>query len=816
MIRPDKVKTAGKLRNEGENMFWRILKRDMKRKRTMNVILLLFILLASMFLSSSINNLTTITGTVNQFIEISKVPDLFLMALAQGEEDPVLDFLEKSESVRAYEEQDTLNINNDQVEILYREDEAQAEKKSYEKTNTLSLQAVPESYMKVFDEEGEEITLHAGEIAVAKLEAEQNHLQEGDRLAITIGDVRREFTVVTQTRDAVFGTSFMGFKRNLISQEDFDAFMDQDGLTITRIYNVDYADSKEFQKSYQEQQLSVISGIEKDLIPMCYVFDMLVAGVMIIVSICLILISFLVMRFTISFTLQEDSKEIGIMKAIGLKDREVSRVYLVKYLALAVIGATAGFFLGIPFGALMQKYAVINVVVTVGNGNLLINLLASAMVVGIVLLFCVRCMAKMKRISAIEAIRGGSTGERFSAKHMNLSAHKRLSVPEFLALNDVVNQKRRFVVLLCSFIIGTAMLLLPIYAKTTLEGEDIVYSFGFWKSDLYMESEQERLVSMGEEGIREAEDSLQELKEVLKQENISAQTGMLAGYNLKAHAEAAEDSVVCQTTHPIGEWEQHLVILEGREPVHENEIAVTEVTAEKMRVEIGDTLYLPHEDGDRAYLITGTYQTMMNMGEGMWLPKTAKPDASYLAGMLAFQIVLENPEKLSAAVEVLEREYPDAKIYQGKQYMDSMFGLDSIISALNGTVAVILALVLGINALLTVLMVRTFLAKERGDIALMKSMGFRSWSIKRWQSGRILLVLAAAILIGTVLSRVLVPVTVQPIFALMGATKMKLTVNPLLSYLLCPLLMLVVTAAAAVLSTGGIRGIDVKEVNNIE
>ena len=47
-----------------------------------------------------------------------------------------------------------------------------------------------------------------------------------------------------------------------------------------------------------------------------------IAAILIIVSVCLILISFLVLRFTIVFTLQEDFKEIGIMKAIGIRDKE--------------------------------------------------------------------------------------------------------------------------------------------------------------------------------------------------------------------------------------------------------------------------------------------------------------------------------------------------------------------------------------------------------------------------------------------------------------------------------------------------------------
>ena len=267
---------------------------------------------------------------------------------------------------------------------------------------------------------------------------------------------------------------------------------------------------------------------------------------------------------------------------------------------------------------------------------------------------------------------------------------------------------------------------------------------------------------------------------------------------------------------PIGEWEQHLTILDGREPVHENEIAITEVTAESMGVSIGDSIHLSYTDGDHEYLITGTYQTMMNMGKGIWLPKPAKPDGSYLSGMYAFQIALDEPEQRDAALKVLEKKFPEIKIYQGTEWLNDMCGLDSIIEQVTNVTIAITVVVLAISALLTILMVRTFLTKERGDIALMKSMGFRNFAIRKWQSVRILLVLVTAIVFGTILTRLIAPSTMGQIFAMMGARRMKLTIDPLLSYVIYPLLMIAVTGAAALLSAGGIRSVDVKEVNSIE
>ena len=45
-------------------MFWDILRKDLKRKKTINIVILLFIILAAMFVASGLNNvLTVVNGT---------------------------------------------------------------------------------------------------------------------------------------------------------------------------------------------------------------------------------------------------------------------------------------------------------------------------------------------------------------------------------------------------------------------------------------------------------------------------------------------------------------------------------------------------------------------------------------------------------------------------------------------------------------------------------------------------------------------------------------------------------------------------------
>ena len=58
-------------------MYFNILKKDLKRKKTMNIILLLFIILATTFVSSSVNNMLAVTTALDSYFEKADMPDYF-------------------------------------------------------------------------------------------------------------------------------------------------------------------------------------------------------------------------------------------------------------------------------------------------------------------------------------------------------------------------------------------------------------------------------------------------------------------------------------------------------------------------------------------------------------------------------------------------------------------------------------------------------------------------------------------------------------------------------------------------------------------
>ena len=65
-------------------MFFRILKKDFKRKKTMNVILWLFVILAAMFVASGINNVVTVMNGTDYYLDKAGIGDYVVITMGEN------------------------------------------------------------------------------------------------------------------------------------------------------------------------------------------------------------------------------------------------------------------------------------------------------------------------------------------------------------------------------------------------------------------------------------------------------------------------------------------------------------------------------------------------------------------------------------------------------------------------------------------------------------------------------------------------------------------------------------------------------------
>ncbi len=110
-----------------------------------------------------------------------------------------------------------------------------------------------------------------------------------------------------------FCSAMMGMTRFLVSENDFKLFCSEQTDIMDSIGI--YTDDTEFMDKFYNLDLQTIMNIDYSGIKRMYIMDMLIAAVVLIVSICLILISMVILHFTINFTMSEEFREIGVMKS---------------------------------------------------------------------------------------------------------------------------------------------------------------------------------------------------------------------------------------------------------------------------------------------------------------------------------------------------------------------------------------------------------------------------------------------------------------------------------------------------------------------
>lgn len=790
-------------------MYLNILKKDLKRKRTMNIILLLFIILAVMFVSSSANNLSAVTSSLDTYFDNAKVADYCIFTSGKVETDKsesAEEIVKNFSGTQSYKSEDTIYISTSGVT---------KENKQIESSSTM-MNAFENACITYFDENNEPLTaVNEGEVYLRKSILTQNNLAVGDKITVKVGDVSKDFKIKGSLKDAVLGSSMMGTPRYLVSKADFNDFYSDESVkpwTGKSVYV--YTDDIEG----LEQALSDCTNItfmgSKALIKTTYIMDMINAGVLLIVSICLILISFVILRFTITFTLSEEYREIGIMKAIGIKNSKIRGLYLIKYFATSIVGAIIGLILSIPFGNMLLQQVSENIVIE-GNDRYILNIIFAIAIVLIIMLFCYRCTGKVKKFSPVDAIRNGTTGERFKKKGVIKLSKSKLKPVPFMAVNDILSGVKRFGIMLITFTIGILLITIMVNTISTLQSDDLVTWYSMTKSDVFLEdlkSDERHLVTGGHENLKE---QLNEIKKTLSENEIKADCYCETAFKLGIiNGDYKCKSLAFQGTNTTTDMYSYL---EGTPPKNKNEIALTYITADKIHAKIGDTVTISTVSGDKDYIITAIYQSMNNMGEGIRFTEDEELDYSQAMGIFPYQVkYTDNPssDEISKRFELIKDKFSDYTVRTGGEYVDYMIG--GVAGYMSNTKLLIILIVLIINILVAVLMEKSFLTKERSEIAMLKAIGFKNSSIILWQTLRIGIVMVLAVFIAILLSEPASQLSVGFIFKIMGANNIIFDVNVLESYVIYPLICLATTVLAVFIVAQQVRKVKSSEINSIE
>lgn len=801
-------------------MYFKILKKDLKRKKSMNLILLIFILLATTFIAGSLNNIVVIMNGTDYFLEKAGVSDYLIFTMNRDSDNGselsendfnIIHFLDHEDSVKSYEYDNYLFLKEKKIK------KADGTMISLN-DNTTILNSINVKQQKFFDEDDREIKeIDSGMIYMALNIMDSNKLKSGDEIYIEYAEgVKKRFKIAGYAKDAGLGSEFMGTKRCIISEQDYREIYEGTDYSKGGVFSVWCNDLDQFEEEYNKQDFNTLFSGDINKIELTYIMNMVIAGVILLVSVFLVIISVVMLRFTIVFTINEDYKEIGIMKAIGMKNNNIRKLYMAKYFVISVIGACIGGVLSIPFSDMLISQVSESMVLKNAGSSILFSIVVSIAVVVIVGLFAYISTGKIKGFTPMDAIRNGNNGERFKRKGIIRLRKCGLRPTTFMAVNDILSELKKYLILLAASVIGIWLVVMLANTINTLDSDEIISWFGAARCDYWIVSD--NIVDVVAAGNKQVicdymEDTEQKLKN--------------AGVDVKRiHSEAllenikitkGEKTYQSMSLQGIGTKADEYFYDKGEPPAYENEVAITHMVADKIDAHIGDTVYIKAGDEAKPFIVTAIYQSLNNLGEGIRFHEDAEIDYHMRGGAFGLQVTLNGkPDKkeIKEAIRTTERTLEDVNVYTEKQFVKHMIG--SIADRLGDLKVMALALVIIVNILIVVLMQKMFFIREKGQMGMLKSIGFKNSSIIGWQTKRIMLVLFLGIILGLLTGTPFSQITSGQIFKLMGASRIEFQIKPLEVYVLYPVAIFVSTVIACIVTMRKVKKISVWEMNDID
>ena len=330
-----------------------------------------------------------------------------------------------------------------------------------------------------------------------------------------------------------------------------------------------------------------------------------IASALVIIGIIILTISGLLIINTISAILSQQTRQIGIMKAVGAKSGQILAMYFV---SMFIIGVVA-LMIALPIGWLGMQWAVrflaglINFDIqnpTMPNQVIWLQVLISILLPIIVTLIPIKNASKITIREAISDY--GLNRFRFGESGFDrlLGSVKSFSRPIMLSLRNTFRRKTRLVFTLITLSLGSAIFIgvLSVYASLINTLDEALDYYGF---DL--------IVFFGKEYRIE-----QILSEIAKIPEVkSAETWGIAEARV-INADKSESSVISFVAPPVNTQLIKPSLIKGRWLFPEDENAIvlnTDVLRENPELDVGDQIKLKIDGSDSAWTIVGLTRSVM-------------------------------------------------------------------------------------------------------------------------------------------------------------------------------------------------------------
>ena len=758
-------------------MYARMIARDLLRNRSVTVVLVVLMMLSVVLVTASAGTLVRLVGASSSLMERAQAPHVAQLHAGPYDQEQVDRWSAGRPEVAHHQAMLMLGVDGAN---LFFDGEAQT---SNIQQNSL---VVPNRERDLLlDVDNRPVTEVApGTIMLPVIYQVEAGLALGDPVRVSAADgFAKDFTIAGFVRDSIMNPAITSSKRLAVAPSDLQEVRAHTGEVehLIEFWLHDPAtQTASFERAYLESDMPKAGQmVDSATFRMLTVIgDGLVAAMVILVALLLLVVGLLSLRFTFLTAAEQDYRELGVLKAIGLAPRAIKRIYLAKYALLAAVTATLGLLAGWALAPLLSRNITRYMGSTVSIWNWILPLIAAAAVFAVLVAFVLVLLRRINKVSAVTALRAGATGKQSTAVRLRLH-RSRLPVHFRLGTMDVVSRWPTYLLLSFVFAVSTVIMIVPISSATTTNAPEFINYMGTGTVDLR--------IDLRHDGARAPKQFSDAVERLRADPDVTAIAPMITTRNDTVDGDGNAKSLYVEhgdhTRLPV-------TYADGRAPTGDSEIALSLLALNEAGREVGERLPVTVDGQARDLEIVGSYQDITNGG------KTAKAALSVGTDeVMWYMIGVELARGVDAGTktETYTDQLAPAKVADIEQWRLQTLGPLADQLLLTAVISAVAAVALAV--LMTALFTRMLIARDAGQVAIQRAIGADDAGLGRQYLTRILLVLVLGVIAGDVAAMTFGETLFNLMFEGMfgglealgqGTSRIDFAVDPLLVFLALP------------------------------
>lgn len=745
----------------------RMLSRDLRKDLGVTLSLLVVLTLSALLMATGALVVERLTAASNELFAQTKPPHVLQMHSGDYDARALEDFAADHPEIESWFIEDMVGVDGS---ALTWSSATSGESGSMADSLIDNLFVTQNSaFDHLVDEDGTAVQPESGTVYIPVTYALRYDLAAGDTLRVDTGDEDLELTVAGTVRDGQMASSLSSSTRFVVSAEDWGTLSGGSGVTSEIIVEYRLQDTSQipaFQRAYEAEADLPRNGqaVTITLIRLINVIsDGLVAIALVFVSLVLMVIALLNLRFVIRGTLENEVRQIGTMRAIGLPAATISGLYLRRYRILTLLGCVLGGLGSLGATALLtQGIAAHYARAPIGLWSVVAPLAALLAVFVIVMAMCRGVLRSVRRVDVVGALVHGSllgpaaTARRArrrlrAARRTSLASAPGGTVNRRLALLSLRAEARQWVLVPLVFALAAVVVTVPFAVYSTFASPQFITYMGAPDRDIRSDVRFSDDVAGTTQDVVRAMEAMDGVRDVTVTGSVLRQIEGEEGWQTQA----------VDVGDHAGEGIQYV---HGSAPGDE-EIALSVLAAEAFRVDVGGEVTL--RDGGEGgalttHVVSGIYQDVTSGGLTAKMQGEAPEDAS------ASTIYADVDEGLDASTVAsdLSSQVPDASTIPMAEYVQQTFS--SVTGALRSAALIAVAFGIGVAVLITALFLRLRQAQERPRSGVLRALGFSSGEIGGQTRLRTAIVVITGVVLGTLGAALLGPPVVGVVLSAAG------------------------------------------------